>query len=191
MFEISVEPDLSLMTVTRTGIWTLATVKSYESALKRELRKLRESGRPTSFIIDIRSTEPTPRDVAIALREVVDNLGDLRADRIAIVSSSGVTKLEAAQFGHYDTQVFTSTVLARDWVTSRASTLRPPVYDEPSGIEAEGKSVHVTGPAAVDFNLTPAAALEMSKRMEDVAVEVLVGSAGRAMRAQASGGRRP
>ena len=179
MFKIDAQPALSLLTVTRIGDWTLDTVRSYETALRAEMTKLNQSGRPTSFIIDVRATGAQKPEVADALRAMVLRLGPLRADRIAIVAASGIIKLENAQYDEEDTQIFTSLVLAQDWVTSgRASTVHK-IYDEPSDVESSGQSVHVVGPSKVDFKLTPAAAIELSKRLEDVAVELLIARQGR------------
>ena len=114
MLDIHSETELSLLSVTRTGEWNLDTVMSYEATLRTEMAHLQRSGRPTSFIIDIRPTGPHKPQVAAALRSVVERLGPLRADRIAIVSASGIAKLEVTQAATRDTQVFASMVLARD-----------------------------------------------------------------------------
>jgi hypothetical protein len=184
LFQFKLEPEIPLLTVTRTGTWSLDTVFSYEVALRRELVELQLSGRPTSFIIDIRSSRAQPLNVAEALRAMVARLGPLHADRTAVVASSGIAKLQARRVADATAQVFTSMVLARDWVTGRVDAAQPPatVHDEPSEAEAEGLAVHVQGPSDVDVTLTPAAALETAKRISNAAVEVLVGAAARKAR---------
>ncbi|MDO9369499.1 MAG: hypothetical protein Q7T68_13105 [Sphingopyxis sp.] len=176
MFKFELEIDIPLLTVTRTGFWSLDTVKSYEAALRPQLTKLRLSGRPTAFIIDIRSTGPQALDVAEALRSMVGRLGSLHADRTAVVTSSGIAKLQARRVADANAQVFTSMVLARDWViaNSNPALASETVHSAPSDAEAAGRSVHVHGPSDVDVSFTPAAALETAKRIGDAAFEVLI-----------------
>ena len=97
MFRFKLEPELSWLTATRTGFWSLETVDDYELALRAELAGLRLSARPTAFIIDIRSSGAQAQPVANALRGVVGRLGSLHADRTAIVTISGIAKLQAAR----------------------------------------------------------------------------------------------
>lgn len=79
MFTFKLEPEVPLLTVTRTGLWSLDTVDAYEAALRSELTKLHEAGGSTSFIIDIRLSGTQPKDVADALRAMVARLGPLQA----------------------------------------------------------------------------------------------------------------
>ncbi|MGY2737074.1 hypothetical protein [Sphingomonas sp. UYP23] len=120
MFEFRLETNISLLTATRTGVWSLSTVISYEADLRRELVKLHLCGSPTLFIIDVRSSGPQPPKVAEALRSMVLGLGHLHADRTAVVTATGLAKLEAKQEADKSAKVFTSMVLARDWITGKA-----------------------------------------------------------------------
>ena len=176
MFKFKFEPDISLLTVVRKGNWSLGTVRSYETSLRRELLKLNLLKRPTSFIIDIRSSGAQTREVAEALRAMVARLGNLHADRTAVVTASGLAKLQAKRVADDMAEVFTSMVLARDWVTGRVG--RAPaigtVYDVPSDAEAEVGLVHIQGPDGVDVMLTAAAALETGRRIDRAAVEALL-----------------
>ena len=176
MFHFKFEPEIPLLTAVRTGLWSLGTVRAYEAALRRDLVKLSLLKRPTSFIIDIRSSGAQTREVAEALRAMVARLGHLHADRTAVVTSSGLAKLEAKRVADDKAKVFTSMVLARDWVTGKGG--RAPaigtVYDVPSDAEAEVGIVHIQGPDGVDVMLTPAAALETGKRIDRAAVEALL-----------------
>lgn len=175
MFEFDLEESLSLLTVTRTGQWTLDTVAAYETALRQKLRSLQKSRQPTSFIIDIRSTGAQPKEVAEELRAMVRRLGSLQATRTAVVTASGIAKLQAMRVADPNAKVFTSMVLARDWVLNReieAANLNF-VHDEPSAAEAEGRTVHVHGPSDLDINLTPGAAIETAKRIASAATKAL------------------
>lgn len=176
MFEFKLEREIQLLTAIRTGLWSLDTVGKYEVALRRELAALHQCGPATSFIIDIRSTGAQPKDVAEALRTMVQGLGPLGAKRTAVVTKAGIAKLQARRVADDTTEVFTSMVLARDWVMGGDQTARGNVvHDVPSDAEAEGQTVHVQGPSDVDVSMTPSAALETAKRIEDAAIEVLVG----------------
>lgn len=172
MFHFKFEPHIPMLTVTRSGFWTLDTVASYEVALRSELAQLRSSGRRTAFIIDIRSSGAQALDVADALRAMVGRLGPLHSDRTAVVTSSGLAKLQARSVADPAAQVFTSMVLARDWVLKDLEAAAT-VHNEPSDADAEGPAVHVHGPSGVDIIFTPAAALETAKRIGDAAVEAL------------------
>jgi len=176
LFEFALEPDIGLLTATRTGFWSLQTVAAYEAALRRELAALHKCGPRTAFIIDIRSTGAQPREVAAELRAMVGRLGPLHAGRTAVVTASGIAKLQAKRAADVYSGVFTSLVLARDWVlgSNPAEPGACIVYDEASDAEAEGRSVHVHGPADLEINLTPRAALETAKRIGDAAVEALI-----------------
>jgi hypothetical protein len=176
MFNFKHEPELAMLTATRRGLWSVDTVVAYEVALRRELALLKASSGPTSFIIDIRSTVAQPLAVAEALRTMVAGLGELHADRTAVVSSSGIAQLQARQVANLTTEVFPSMAPARDWVLRRVDPKRSPatVHDEASEADAEGRAVHVHGPSDVDVVLTPQAALETAKRISDAAVEVLL-----------------
>lgn len=156
-------------------MWSLATVVAYEAALREELTNLRLTRRSTAFIIDIRSSGAQPKEVADALRSMVARLGPLHASRTAVVTASGIAKLQARRVADADAQVFTSMVLARDWATANAdaSPASPVVHDAPSDASAEGVAVHIHGPSDVDITLTPAAALETAKRIGDAAAEAL------------------
>ena len=175
MFTFKLEPEIPLLSVKRKGSWSLATVAAYEIALRRELVLLLVSGRPRSFIIDVRLAAPTDREVTAALRSVTSRLCNLKPERMAVVASFGIAKLQAKRMGKADAQVFTTMVLARDWATAVAKTVQSPgtVYDEPSVANPEGASVHVQGPSDVDIVLTPAAALETAKRIHDAAIDIL------------------
>lgn len=179
MFDFKFEPEIALLTVTRTGLWSLETVASYEAVLRQQLAILRQCESPTSFIIDIRSTGAQPKIVADALKEMVARLGPLHAKRTAVVAFSGVAKLQAMRIADVDAEVFTSMSAARDWLlgTDSAARTLDDVHDEPSEADAEGRSVHVQGPSDVDVTLTPAAALETAKRIGNAAVEALLAPA--------------
>jgi hypothetical protein len=175
MFEFDLEAKNSLLTVIRTGQWTLNTVAAYETALRQQLRILQRSGPSTSFIIDIRSTGAQPKDVADELRAMVRRLGTLQATRTAVVTATGIAKLQAMRVADANAEVFTSMVLARDWVLRHggdepSSNL---VHDQPSDAEVEGRTVHVHGPSDLDINLTHAAAIETAKRIGNVETEAM------------------
>lgn len=175
-FHFKFEPVIPLLTATRTGCWSLSTVAAYEVALRVELAKLCGTGRLTTFIIDIRSSGAQAPEVANALRAMVARLGTLHPDRTAVVTSSGLAKLQAMRAADDDAQVFTSMVLARDWITkdidlSPGGTV---VHDEPSDAEAKGLVVHVHGPSGVDVTFTPEAALDTAKHIGDAAAEALI-----------------
>lgn len=175
MFAFELEPHISLLTVTRSGTWTLATVAAYETAIRRELATLDRAGGATAAIVDIRSCGPPDKAVADALRAMVARLGPLNADRTAVVTASGLGKLQAIRNTDTRTRVFTSMVLARDWVLAGAGPARATVvHDEPIDAVPAGLAVHVHGPCNVDITLTPAAALETAKRIGDAAIEVLI-----------------
>jgi hypothetical protein len=176
LFEFALEPDIGLLTATRTGFWSLETVAAYEVALRRQLTQLQKCGRPTSFIIDIRPTGAQSKEVADELRAMVVRLGPLHAKRTAVVTASGIAKLQAKRIADVTSEVFTSLVLARDWVlgVNRAERGEEVVYDEASDAEAEGRSVHVHGPSDLEINLTPRAALETAKRIGDAAIDALI-----------------
>jgi len=138
MFAFSLEAKIPLLTATRTGFWALDTVISYEKALRLELAKLHLYGQPSSFIIDIRPSGPQAREVANALRSMVARLGMLRADYMAVVTASGLAKLQALRVGDANAEVFTSMVLARDWVMTKSYPVRPSsdVHNKPRHAEA-------------------------------------------------------
>jgi hypothetical protein len=176
MFAFKHEPDLSLLTVVRSGFWSLSTVMAYELALRSELAALQNAGGPTCFIIDIRSSGAQALDVANELRAMVRRLGPLHANRTAVVTSSGIAKLQARRVADDNSQVFTSMVLARDWVldTPHSTRATGPVHDNPSEADAEGATVHMHGPSDVDLVFTPRAAIETAKRISNAAVEALL-----------------
>ena len=176
MFYFKLEDKISLLTVTRKGPWSLRTVADYEIALRRELLKLKRLGSQTSFIIDIRSSAPQSTEVAEALRAMVQRLGPLHADRTAIVTSSGLAKLQAIHVADDNAAVFTSLVLARDWALQRGQMRLGgiEIYDVPSIAEAKGRAVHVHGPSDLDINLTPKAAIETARRIGKAANDALL-----------------
>lgn len=179
MFDFKLEPGIPLLTVTRTGQWSVATVAAHEMAFRQELVQLHRSGKTTGLIVDIGATWMQARDVAWALRRMELRLGDLRPDRIAVVSSFGASRLHARHLKEPDTHIFASMEFARAWIISKADETAYPgeVHDQASHAEAEGLTVHVHGPSDVHIMLTPAAALETAKRIGDAAVEVIIGNA--------------
>lgn len=180
IFSFSLEPTIPLLTVTRTGQWSVATVGAHEILFRQELEELRLSGKTRSLIVDIGATWPQERDVVWALRRMELRLGDLRPERIAVVSSFGAARLHARHLKQADTQVFASMRFAREWIMRHAGVGGPhsEIHDKPSFADAEGLHVHIYGPTdATDIVLTPAAALETAKRIGDAAVEVIIESA--------------
>ena len=179
MFKFKSETELSLLTATRTGFWSLEMVADYEVALRVELAALRLSARPTSFIIDIRSSGAQAQPVANALREVVGRLGPLHADRTAIVAISGIAKLQAARVASPDARVFLSMAHARAWILGEVEDdqTSAAVHDEASDAAAQHGTVHVLGPDHVDVLLTPRAALETSRRIGEAAIEAILSDA--------------
>jgi hypothetical protein len=175
-FQFKLEPDIALLTVTRSGMWELHTVAEYERALRAELVKLSSLDRSTAFIVDIRSSGAQRRVVADALSKMVAGLGALHADRTAVVTASGLAKLQAKRVADPNARVFTSMVLARDWVieNSDAAPKEVRINAEPSDADAEGIAVHVHGPDGVDILFTPQAALQTAQHIEAAAVEVLM-----------------
>jgi hypothetical protein len=176
MFDFRLEPEIGLLTVTRTGVWSLATVASYEAVLRQQLAILQQCGPSTAFIIDIRATGSQSRIVAIALQKMVGRLGPLHATRTAVVTFSGLAKLQAMRIADIDAQVFSSMSAARDWLMGNeaAAHALAEVHDDASEADAEGRAVRVRGPSDVDVTLTPVAALETAKRIGNAAVEALL-----------------
>jgi hypothetical protein len=175
MFSFVLEPELGLLTATRSGLWSLRTVACYEVALREQLARLGRRGQSTSFIIDIRSSGALPLNIASALRAVVERLGPLQTDRTAIVTHSGLEKLQAMRVADTDAQVFASMKPARAWIlgSNAPAVLHGTVHDVAYEADAEGRSVRLHG-ASVDVALTPAAALETAKRMGSAAVDALL-----------------
>ena len=124
MFDFHIEPQISLITVTRIGSWDLATVAAYEKALRQQLADLKRHGEPTFCIVDVRSAAVHSREVADALRAAVQGLGPLHASRTAVVASSAINKLQARQIARLETRIFTSMVLARDWIMGKEEAPR-------------------------------------------------------------------
>jgi hypothetical protein len=180
MYVFKFEPEIALLTVTKTGLWSTGTVASYEVLVREQLECLKNCAPSTLCVVDIRSQGAQPRVVADALRAMVARLGPLNATRTAVVSSSGIAKLQAIRVADMNAQVFTSMVVARDWLMGKLQSGGPSglVYDEASEAEAEGRSVHLHGPSGVDVNLTPAAAFETAERIGTAAVDAVMASAG-------------
>lgn len=179
IFNFILEPGVPLLTVTRTGQWSVETVAAHEIAFRQELMQLRRSGKTRGLIVDIGGTWPQERNVAWALRRMEARLGNLRPERIAVVSSFGASRLHARHLREPDTQIFASMEFAREWIMRQADASAYPgkIYDQASHAEAEGPSVHVHGPSDMHIVLTPAAALETAKRIGDAAVEVIIENA--------------
>lgn len=183
MYVFKFEPEIALLTVTRTGLWSVVTVDSYELLLREQLEILKNCEQSTSCIVDIRSQGAQPRDVANALRAMVARLGPLNATRTAVVSSSGIAKLQAIRVADMNAQVFTSMAVARNWLLGNLQSDGPSgvVHDEASEAEAEGCSVHLHGPSGLDVNLTPAAAFETAERIGTAAVDAVLAGAAHAL----------
>ena len=54
---------------------------------------------------------------------------------------------------------------------------KKPVQDEASTVAAGDNAVHVLGPGDVDVSLTPRAALETARRLDEAAVESIINNA--------------
>ena len=134
MFSFHVEPEIGLLTVTRNGFWSLPTVAAYEKDLREQLAMLHQLGRPTSCIIDIRSSGAQSGEVAAALRAMVGRLGSLHATRTAVVTHTGLAKLQAKRVADVNSRIFTSMVLARDWIMGREES--PPLGARPIFVPA-------------------------------------------------------
>lgn len=115
MFQFNLELPLHLLTIVRTGVWSLDTVHAYEIALRRELKLLHAGGGPTCCILDVRAIGAQSPQVSQALHMVVQRLGPLNVDRSAVVTATGISKLEAKRMADENAEVFTAMVLARDW----------------------------------------------------------------------------
>jgi hypothetical protein len=179
IFNFILEPCIPLLTVTRTGQWSVETVAAHEIAFRQELVQLCLSGKTRGLIVDIGATWPQERNVARALRRMEARLGELRPERIAVVSSFGTSRLHARHLREPDTQIFASMEFAREWIMRQADTTAYPgeIYDQASQAEAEGLAVHVHGPSEMHMVLTPSAALETAKRIGDAAVEAIIENA--------------
>lgn len=179
IFNFTLEPGIPLLTVTRIGQWSVATVAAHEIAFRQQLLQLSSSGKARGLIVDIGATWPQEHNVVWALRRMEGRLGALRPERIAVVSSFGASRLHARHLREPDTQVFASMAFAREWIIRQADASAYPgeIYDQASHAEAEGLAVHVHGPSDMHMVLTPAAALETAKRIGDAAVEVIIENA--------------
>jgi hypothetical protein len=62
-------------------------------------------------------------------------------------------------------------------IAKGAAMNNPNVHNQPGTATSEGDVVHLSGPSDVDVTLTPTAALETAKRLEDAAIDALVGMA--------------
>lgn len=54
----------------------------------------------------------------------------------------------------------------------------PKPFDEPSEVSNEQGAVHIGGPDGTDVAMTPAAALETARRLDAVAIDVLLDTVG-------------
>jgi hypothetical protein len=107
---------------------------------------------------------------------MVSLLGVLNADRTAVVTLSGIAKLQAKHIADPSAKIFSSMMRARTWALGTPESMPSPsvVYDEPSEAAADGQAVHVQGPSGTDIAFTPIAALETARRISGAAVEVLL-----------------
>lgn len=177
MYSFIFEPDISLLTATRTGAWSLDTVALYEAALRLELAQLHLGGRPTAFITDTRFSCVQETQVDDALRTMVAGLGPLNAARTAVVTAAGLILPQGVGAADAGEQVFPSMALARNWATTEPAAEPVTVHDEPIDAAAAGPAVHLHGLPDVNVTLTPVAALETAKRIGDAAIEVLIDTA--------------
>lgn len=93
-FSFNLDRDRALLTVVMSDFWDMATVKEYALRVTEQLRELKRLGRPTACLVDVREHSVQPKAVTDYQQKIVVELGPLHADRVAIVASSALLRIQ-------------------------------------------------------------------------------------------------
>ncbi|HEY1125788.1 MAG TPA: hypothetical protein VGE65_09145 [Sphingobium sp.] len=83
----SIDRFARLCRIVGTGMWTAADARRHFAEIELALRPLRETGRPITFLIDMRGAAVQPRETALAMGEGAACL-HRETDIVAVVTGS-------------------------------------------------------------------------------------------------------
>ncbi|MCP3735503.1 STAS/SEC14 domain-containing protein [Sphingomonas sp. RP10(2022)] len=119
MYTIAFRPDRDLIDIRWTGLFDGPSVDAYAAELHR---RFREEGFAPGYrlLMDMSGCTVQPVEAAAAINRRLGNFP--RASRIAIVTTSAITRLQVRRFMTQPyLRIFECAATARDWLTADAS----------------------------------------------------------------------
>jgi hypothetical protein len=119
-FEIKAETRRSLLTVTLHGYWDKTTFDAYADAIRLALRRLKVQGGCRHCLVDATGFAVQSAEITKALQALTDSFAPDCPERIAGISGSKLSELQARHAGESSSRrVFPTREAAEAWLFSK------------------------------------------------------------------------
>jgi hypothetical protein len=121
MYEMSFDSGHALLTVTKSGFWSMADLRAFTGAFLTLDRELRRKHPGYRIFADCRAYSVQSADVSQAYTEIFDDLSTYHQGRFAIVVPSTLARMQARRaMPHAIVNVFTDPDEAMRWLDEPA-----------------------------------------------------------------------
>lgn len=116
-FNLETDARRSLIAVTLSGYWDMATFNAYADAIRIELRRMKTRGGCRHCLVDATEFAVQSAEITRALQTLTDSFAPDCPERIAGISGSKLGELQARHAGGSDTRrVFATREAAEGWL---------------------------------------------------------------------------
>jgi hypothetical protein len=120
LFEIKPEPRRSLLSITLSGYWDKATFDAYAEAVRMALRRMKVQGGCRHCLVDATGFAVQSAEITKALQALTDSFPADCPERIAGITGSKLSELQARHAGESSSRrVFATREAAEAWLFSK------------------------------------------------------------------------
>jgi hypothetical protein len=120
MYSFKHEPETGILRISMNGFWTVATVDGLVSDLRPVIDQIKVSGKPLLLLGDMRDFAVQSREVAERFARF-DEIFGLRPDRLAIISTSTLVKLQGERVDAGGAHFYSTISEAEEWLLQSRS----------------------------------------------------------------------
>lgn len=118
-FDLKTDARRSLISVTLSGYWDMATFTAYAEAIRMELRRMKAGDGCRHCLVDATEFAVQSAEITKALKALTDSFAPDCPERIAGISGSKLGELQARHAGGSSTRrVFPTREAAEAWLFS-------------------------------------------------------------------------
>lgn len=101
------------------GLWTMETIKAFETSMIKTLGPIIQTGQPLRFLSDLRGLVPQNRAIAAEIERLIEHSLQLGNERTALVADTKLTLIQHRRLnGGNNIQFFECRTQALTWLRS-------------------------------------------------------------------------
>lgn len=121
MYNFSYDADTALMHVTKSGFWTLAEFRGFETAFMAHHREIVRTQPHYCVLGDCTDYSVQSAEISAAYTTFFDDFSRINRNRFAILVSSALAKMQAKRaMPHESIEIFTDRQQAMTWLFADA-----------------------------------------------------------------------